>query len=123
VNTPPADTPIVCTAPTDAGPEGIAEYRRLFAAALTGREKTTEGIRFRFRAADGIEAWVRDLAAREKACCAFFTFTITHAGDEVLWDPSATTPSPAASWTSSTPSPTPSPKAPTNSGTDSPNAA
>lgn len=86
MTTPPADTPIVCTAPADGGPEGIAEYQRLFAAALVGRERTVEGIRFRFHDTDGIEAWVRDLADREKACCAFFAFTITSAGGEVLWD-------------------------------------
>ncbi|HEY4852317.1 MAG TPA: hypothetical protein VII22_16130, partial [Streptosporangiaceae bacterium] len=44
------------------------------------------GIRFRFRAQPGLEAWVRDLAAREKACCAFFTFSITTLGEEVRWD-------------------------------------
>ncbi|HZB28629.1 MAG TPA: hypothetical protein VE465_00540 [Streptosporangiaceae bacterium] len=88
---PTADTkniPIVCdmtTAP-DTAAERIAEYRRLFTQALIGREKTARGIRFRFRAATGIEAWVRDLAAREKACCAFFDFTITTVEDQVLWD-------------------------------------
>jgi hypothetical protein len=82
------DTPIVCdmtTAP-DTAMARIAEYRRLFAQALAGREKTGRGIRFRFRAAPGIEAWVRDLAAREKACCAFYSFTITTVDDQVLWD-------------------------------------
>ena len=64
--------------------ERLAEYRRLFAhAAFLGRERTAEGIRFRFRAEPGIEEWVRDLAAREKACCAFFAFDITAEGDEV----------------------------------------
>jgi hypothetical protein len=85
---PTARTPIVCdmtTAP-DTAEERIAEYRRLFAEALVGREKTAEGIRFRFRAAPGIEAWVRDLAAREKACCAFYSFTVTTGDDQVLWD-------------------------------------
>jgi hypothetical protein len=80
--------PIVCdmtTAP-DTGPGRIAEYRRLFARALIGREKTVQGIRFRYRAEPGIEEWVRDLAAREKACCPFFDLTIARAGDEVLWD-------------------------------------
>ena len=86
MNTPPTDIPIVCTAPADTAPEGIAEYQRVFAEALVDREKTVEGIRFRFRDSDGVEARVRDLAAREKACCAFFTFTITRAGGEVLWD-------------------------------------
>lgn len=70
----------------DTGPERVAEYRRLFARALVGRGRTPEGIRFRFRAEDGIETWVRTLAAKEKACCAFFSFTITRAGGEVLWD-------------------------------------
>jgi hypothetical protein len=45
-----------------------------------------EGIRFRFRAEPGLEDRVRDLAAREMACCAFFTFEITIHGDEVWMD-------------------------------------
>jgi len=103
---------IVCdmgSAP-DTGPERMREYHRLFAHHLVGRERTAEGIRFRFRAGeaaagsaasaagdrpaasdraggfDSVEAWVRDLAAREKACCAFFDFTISTDGDEVRWD-------------------------------------
>jgi hypothetical protein len=82
------DTQIVCdmtTAP-DTAQERIAEYGRLFAEALIGREKTAQGIRFRFRAAPGIEAWVRDLAGREKACCAFYDFTVTAVDDQVLWE-------------------------------------
>jgi hypothetical protein len=86
---PAASTPIVCdmtTAP-DTEDERMAEYRRLFGEALVGRERTSpEQIRYRFRAAPGVEAWVRDLAAREKACCAFFGYEITVEGDEVLWD-------------------------------------
>ncbi|MGW4058576.1 hypothetical protein ACWEGE_09850 [Amycolatopsis sp. NPDC004747] len=86
--TPAASTPIVCdmtTAP-DTDEQRLAEYRRLFAQALAGRERTAEGIRFRFRAAPGVESWVRDLAAREKACCAFYAYTVTVEGDQVLWD-------------------------------------
>jgi hypothetical protein len=84
----PARTPIVCdmTGAPDTGADRLAEYRRLFTQALTGRERTAEGIRFRFRAEPGIEPWVRDLAARETACCAFFTFTVTPIGAEVCWD-------------------------------------
>lgn len=82
--------PIVCdmTNATDTAEERLAEYRELFATALIGRERTVEGIRFRFHDAPGLESHVRDLAAREKACCAFFTFTITVHGDEVWWDSS-----------------------------------
>jgi hypothetical protein len=85
---PPVGTPIVCdmrSAP-DTGPERLAEYQRLFAAALVDRERTAEGIRFRFGAGPGVADWVRDLAAREKACCPFFNFAITNDGDEVHWD-------------------------------------
>jgi hypothetical protein len=85
---PSASTPIVCdmTDAPDTDQQRLAEYRRLFEQALVGREQTAEGIRFRFRADPGIEDWVRDLAAREKACCAFYAFAVTVEGDGVLWD-------------------------------------
>jgi hypothetical protein len=85
---PPPDTPVVCdlSTATDTLSERLAEYHRLFARALVGRERTGDRVRFRLRAEDGVESWVRDLAAREKACCAFFAFEITTVGDEVVWD-------------------------------------
>lgn len=85
---PAADTPVVCdlTNATDTPEQRLDEYRRLFGQALISRERTANQVRFRLRADDGVEAWVRDLAAREKACCAFFAFEVTTAGDEVVWD-------------------------------------
>ena len=85
---PAPTTPIVCdvSGAPDMAPERLSEYQRLFSQALIGRERTAGGIRFRFRAQPGLEAWVRDLAAREKACCAFFAFAITALGEEVRWD-------------------------------------
>jgi hypothetical protein len=85
---PTASTPIVCdmTTAIDTEEERLAEYRRLFAQALAGKERTAEGIRFRFRTEPGVEAWVRDLAAREKTCCAFYAYTVAVEGDEVRWD-------------------------------------
>ena len=80
--------PIVCdmsTAP-DTGPQRLAEYDRLFSTHLLGRERTDDGIRFRLRADHGVEAWVRDLAAREKACCAFLDSQIKVERGQVLWD-------------------------------------
>lgn len=84
----PATTPIVCdmTTASDNVGQRMLEYQRLFAQALLGRERTADGVRFRLRAADGVEAWVRDLAAREKACCGFFDFRVTTDGDQVCWD-------------------------------------
>ena len=80
--------PIVCdmsTAP-DTGPQRLAEYDRLFSTHLLGRERRGGGIRFRLRADQGVEAWVRDLAAREEACCAFLDSQIAVEGGQVLWD-------------------------------------
>lgn len=88
MDVPAPATPVVCdmTGAPDTGAERLGEYQRLFSQALAGRERTADGIRFRFQAQPGIEAWVRDLAAREKACCAFFTFTVSTLGAEVRWD-------------------------------------
>ena len=41
------------------------------AGVLTGRFRTDAGVRLRFRADEDLEAWVRDLAAREKAWATF----------------------------------------------------
>lgn len=80
--------PVVCdlTDASDTDEERLAEYQQVFTRALVARERTVEGIRFRFRDDDGIEAWVRDLAAREQTCCRFFSFTVTRVGGEVLLD-------------------------------------
>lgn len=78
--------PIACTLDAGGQKERLEEFRLLFADAFVGRERTVDGIRFRFRADDGIEARVRDLAERESQCCAFFAFTVTAIGGEVLWD-------------------------------------
>jgi hypothetical protein len=80
--------PIVCdmsTAP-DTGPQRLAEYDRLFSTHLLGRQRRGNGIRFRLRADHGVEAWVRDLAAREKACCRFLDSHIAVERGQVLWD-------------------------------------
>jgi hypothetical protein len=80
--------PIVCdmTSAPDTGEERLLEYRRLFGGHLVGRERTATGIRFRLRADKGVEAWVRDLTAREQACCPFFGFRVATQGDAVIWD-------------------------------------
>jgi hypothetical protein len=83
-----AAPPVVCdlTHAPDSAEQRLAEYRRLFAAAFVSRERTTDGMRWRLRAGPGIEAWAQDLAARENACCAFMTNTISVVGGQVLWD-------------------------------------
>ena len=63
------------TAP-DTPQERMDEYARLFEHALTGRERTTRSTVWRFTARAGDADWVRDLAAREAACCPFPTYTV-----------------------------------------------
>ena len=80
--------PIVCdmTDAPDTTDERIGRYQALFGRALIGRDRTDSGIGFRLRAEPGVEEEVNALAALDKACCAFFTFTITRQGDEIWWD-------------------------------------
>ena len=84
----PIEEPIACSLDGPGMVDRLAEFRELFADGLVGRDRTAEGIRFRFRASEAMEGRVRDLARREHECCPFFTFTITVAGGEVLWDAS-----------------------------------
>ncbi|GAA3159984.1 MULTISPECIES: hypothetical protein [Nonomuraea] len=85
---PAPGTPVVCDMSTasDTPRQRLDEYHELFGRHLIARERTAQGIRFRLRAEPGVAAWVRDLAAREKACCAFFAFDVTGTGEEVVWD-------------------------------------
>ncbi|MEO3872219.1 hypothetical protein ABGB18_25685 [Nonomuraea sp. B12E4] len=85
---PPASTPVACnmTTAVDTPQQRVDDYWSLFGRHLLGRERTAEGIRFRLRAEPGVEEQARDLAAREKACCAFFAFDVRADGDQVIWD-------------------------------------
>ena len=93
-----ATTPAVACDLTDApdtGPERLAEYARFLDSAFVSRERTGDAMIWRLRAEPDLEAWARDLAARENACCAFMTHTISVVDGQVVWhattidDPSA----------------------------------
>jgi len=78
---------MACTLADDDAQARFAEYARLFAAAYAGRERTATGMRWSLQ--PGVAQWARDLAARERACCAFLAITVTEVGDRVLWELSA----------------------------------
>ena len=80
--------PFVCdmTAAPDSPRERMAEYRRLFAHALARRERTADAVIWRFAARPGVEARVRDLAAREAACCPFLRYTVAVEADQVVFE-------------------------------------
>jgi hypothetical protein len=80
------EVPVACSLDRDAFEGRLSEFDALFTSALVGREETADGIRFRFANRAGIEAQVRDIAARELECCSFFRFSISVNADEVWWD-------------------------------------
>jgi hypothetical protein len=66
--------PDACTLPTVERPARSAEFDELFATSVRPVEKLSPThARLHFT---GDAAGVRDLAAREAACCSFFTFTV-----------------------------------------------
>jgi hypothetical protein len=65
------------TTAADTPHERMAEYGRLFEHALVARDRTANAVIWRFTARAGVEAWVRDLADREAACCPFLDYAVT----------------------------------------------
>lgn len=72
--------PAACTLPTAERPLRLAEFDDLFATALRGQDRRSPTV-LRWRLDPAAEPTARDLTARETACCSFFTFTVTPAGD------------------------------------------
>jgi hypothetical protein len=72
------DVPDACTLPTAERPLRLAEFDDLFATAVRRVDQVDEiHARLHLTGPAGLAARVRDLAARETACCSFFTFTTT----------------------------------------------
>lgn len=63
----------------------MAEYGRLFEHALIGSDRVANAVIWRFTARAGVEAWVRDLADREAACCPFLDYTVTDHDGQVTY--------------------------------------
>jgi len=73
--------PEACTLPTAEQPLRRAEFDALFARAVRrGDRVSATHLRFTLAGEAGLEATVRDLAARENECCTFFSFTIGSTG-------------------------------------------
>jgi hypothetical protein len=70
-----------CTLPLVDRPLRLAEFDELF-AGLRGQERLSRtALRWQLR--PGAESTARDLTARERQCCSFFSFTIVRDGDVV----------------------------------------
>ncbi|MDG6107998.1 hypothetical protein [Dactylosporangium aurantiacum] len=73
--------PDACTLPTVEQPLRLAEFDALFSTAVRAVETVTPThARLRLSGPAGLAATVRDLAARETACCSFFAFTVAVTG-------------------------------------------
>ncbi len=69
--------PVACTLSAESAADRIEDWRRFFASSVTAVERTSDR-RLRVRLADSPMALTAavDLAQREKACCAFFEFSV-----------------------------------------------
>ncbi len=77
--------PDACTLPTAEQPLRLAEFDALFATAVRRVEMFgPTRARLRLAGRTGLLETVRDLTARETACCSFFTFTVTPRDDAEL---------------------------------------
>jgi hypothetical protein len=83
--------PIACdmTGASDTPQARLAEYARLFGAALVGRKRSGNGTEFSFSSREGVEEWIADLVRREAACCPFFSYRVTVEGDRIIWHTSS----------------------------------
>jgi hypothetical protein len=59
-------------------------WLRLIAAAGAGREETPAGLRLRFRPDAGVARELERLAAVERECCAWATWTVSASADAVI---------------------------------------
>ena len=85
------DVPDACTLPTPEQPPRLAEFQHLFTTAVRHVDLVTPThVRLHLTGPAGLTAQVQDLAARESACCTFFTFTFATRpapdGEAVIFD-------------------------------------
>ena len=73
-----------CTLPTAERPLRLAELAALFAASARTVSSDQDGVRIHLVGAPGLRARVEDLAARETACCSFFSFGIEGEDDDLV---------------------------------------
>jgi hypothetical protein len=92
----PDATAIACS----LGQRDLAERQRRWHAltdnAILDIAPTGYGLRMRFRADPGVGAELRDLAALERACCAFADWSVHADGDVQVMDVRGTSPAAVA---------------------------
>lgn len=85
--TEPSWVPDTCTLPTRERPLRVAEFNDLFTRSLLDQQWLDSGqLRLVFDGSAQTEAAVRDLTARESACCSFFVFTLDQDAGRLVLD-------------------------------------
>jgi len=83
----PFEVPDACTLPTAAQPLRQAEFEALFRTALRRQQRLSPTrLQMTLAGEERLADTVRDLAARESACCSFFDFTVTPTANTVVLD-------------------------------------
>jgi hypothetical protein len=69
--------PVACTLTASASSDRLEEWRQFLVTSITAAERTSdEKLRLRLVDSPAALTGAADLAQREKACCAFFEFSI-----------------------------------------------
>jgi hypothetical protein len=85
--TEPSWAPEACTLPEEERPLRTAEFAGLLARTARVPTRPAPGrLRLVFAPSPETARTLRDLVARESACCAFFTFTVTDRQGELVLD-------------------------------------
>jgi hypothetical protein len=72
-----------CIMPTTERPLRLAELDDLVASSAREVTREDDAVRIHLLGAGDLRGRVRDLAARETACCSFFTFVVEGEADDV----------------------------------------
>jgi hypothetical protein len=80
------EIPASCTLPTAQHSIRVGEFEALFTTSLRAERLDEQHLRVSFAGGERKAATVRDLAARETACCSFFELTVSTLADWVLLD-------------------------------------
>lgn len=82
----PLLTTDACSMPTAERPLRLAEFDALFTTSVRSVGRRGDGVRMQLTGTEGLLERVRNLAARETACCSFFTFTIEGTDQDLTLD-------------------------------------
>ncbi len=89
MNQPTQSAPVACSLNATDLALRADRWQALAERAAGAVSRTETGLRLSFRAGEGVAAELAELAALERDCCAFATWSVAEAGDQVVLDVSA----------------------------------